>query len=80
MRRVCERLRADLRLDFNFVGGATASIVTAARVRPSSGSFAFRFQYFVGRHRLHFECGARMTVFGLTRVRVLILFGPPPLA
>ena len=32
MRRVCNRLRADLRLGCNVVGAATACIVNAARV------------------------------------------------
>ena len=35
MRGVCDRLRADSRLGFNFVGAATACIVNAARVRLS---------------------------------------------
>ena len=40
MRRVCDRRRADLRLSFIFVVPATACIVNAARVRPSSGACA----------------------------------------
>ena len=37
MWRVCDRIRADSRLSFNFVGAATACIVNAVRVQPSSG-------------------------------------------
>ena len=35
MRRVCDRLRSDLRLGFNCLGAVTACIVNAARVRLS---------------------------------------------
>ena len=68
MWRVCDRLWADSRLGFNFVGSVTACIVHAARVRHSSGLFAFRFQFCWRRHHLHYECGACATVFGLIRV------------
>ena len=53
MRRVCERLRADLRSDFHVVGGAAACIVTAARGGPSSEWFAFGFELCSGSPRLH---------------------------
>ena len=53
MRRVCDGLRADSRLGFIFVEAATACIVNAARVRPSSGGFAFGFEFCWGRDRLH---------------------------
>ena len=76
MRHVCDRLRADSRLSFNFVvGAATPCIVNAARVELSSVWFAFKFQFCWGRHRLHYACGAIATVFGLIRAWVLILFG-----
>ena len=80
MWRVCDRLRADSRLGFNFVRAATACIVNAARVELSSVWFAFGFQFCWGRHRLHYACGAIATVFGLIRVCVSILLGPSPLA
>ena len=43
--RVCDRLRADSRLGFNFVVAATASIVNAAHARPSSGLKCFTSSY-----------------------------------
>ena len=51
MQHVYKYLRADSRLGFIFVGAATAGIVIAARVRPSSGGFAFRFELCWGGHR-----------------------------
>ena len=77
MRRVCDILRADSRLGFNFFEAATARIVDAARVRLSLGQFAFEFQFCSGRNRLHCECGARATVFGLIRVWFSKLLAPP---
>ena len=37
MRRVCDRLRDGLRLNFDFVEAAPDRIMNVARVRPSSG-------------------------------------------
>ena len=53
MQRAYEHIRADSRLGFIFVRAATAYIVNAARVRPSSGGFAFGFEFCWGRDRLH---------------------------
>ena len=52
MRRVCNRLLADLRLGLNFV------IVNAGRVRASSGLFGFGVQISWGRRRSHCNRGA----------------------
>ena len=76
MRHVCDRLRADSRLSFNFVvGAATACIVNAARVGLSSGWFAFEFQFFWGRCRLYaaglnFVVAAAACIVNAGRVRL----------
>ena len=45
MRRVCDILRADSRLGFNFFEAATARIVDAARVRLSWANSRLSFNF-----------------------------------